>query len=199
VWLAIVVAGAVPFLDAPLRTFRQSFLIARHHERLVLFSIELNLVLLWAMAKMFFGLERPLAGAGAVPALAWAGVLLTAAGVAIAATARLRLGRWFSATFGIQRDHQLITAWPYSMVRHPMYTGIVLAMAGSALVWNSALTLLLAALMTVPFAFHTVYEEVLLEQHFGERFRAYRERVPRLVPFTGGRSPRSPGSGAAPG
>jgi protein-S-isoprenylcysteine O-methyltransferase Ste14 len=199
VWLVIVGAGLIAFVDAPLRTFRQPFLVARHHERLVLFSIELNLILLWVMAKVFFGMDRSLADPGAAAALAWAGVLVTACGVGIAATARWRLGRWFSATFGIKRDHELITAWPYSMVRHPMYTGIVLGMAGTALVWNSALTLLLAGLMAVPFTFHTVYEELLLEQHFGERFHAYRERVPRLVPFwSRGRARRAAGAAGAP-
>jgi protein-S-isoprenylcysteine O-methyltransferase Ste14 len=182
-WLGMVALGVLAFADAPLRTFGQRFTRARHHERLVLFSIELNLVLLWAMAKFFFGWERSLTRPKMEHVAMLAGLIITAAGVLVAITARWRLGRAFSATFAIRPDHELATGWPYSMVRHPMYTGILLALAGSALVWNSALTLALAALLSIPFAFHTAIEEPMLEQHFGERYREYRGRVPRMIPF----------------
>jgi protein-S-isoprenylcysteine O-methyltransferase Ste14 len=47
----------------------------------------------------------------------------------------------------------------------------------------TVLTLLLALLLVLPFFIHTVYEEALFEQHFGEAYRDYQRRVPRLVPF----------------
>jgi protein-S-isoprenylcysteine O-methyltransferase Ste14 len=76
-----------------------------------------------------------------------------------------------------------VTDGPYAITRHPIYTGIVTALIGSALVWNSTLTLILAVLMVVPFFLHTVYEESLFEHHFGEPYFEYQRRVPRLVPF----------------
>ena len=69
------------------------------------------------------------------------------------------------------------------MTCHPIYTGLLLMVLGAALAWDSALTLLLALLLVVPFFFHTVYEEALFERHFGEAYFDYERRVPRLVPF----------------
>jgi protein-S-isoprenylcysteine O-methyltransferase Ste14 len=189
-WACLVALLLLAFVDAPFLTFGQKFRHERRHERLVLMSIELNLFLLWAMGMYFFGLDRRLAPTEAAAALASAGLVVTALGVLLAASGKIRLGRWFSATFAVKEAHRLITAWPYSWVRHPIYTGLVIAVAGSGLVWNSALTLLLAALLVIPFWFHTVFEELLFERHFGDEFRAYRARVPRLVPFYGSRTKR---------
>lgn len=186
-WTWIVGIGLLAYLDAPLLTLRQKFRAERRNERLVLMSIELNLVLLWAMSKFFFGFERALAPEPAIEILQWAGLAVTAFGVTLAVAGKIRLGRWFSATFAVKEGHELITAWPYSWVRHPVYAGLVIAVVGSALAWNSALTLALAILFVVPFWFHTYYEELLFEQHFGDEFKAYRERVPRLLPFHGRR------------
>ncbi len=71
-----------------------------------------------------------------------------------------------------------------------MYTGVIAVFAGAALTWNSGLTLLLGALFAIPLFFHTTVEEEILERQFGEAYRDYRSRVPRLVPFarTGGKS-----------
>ena len=72
---------------------------------------------------------------------------------------------------------------PYAVTRHPMYTGLLTMLPGAALVWDSAITLLLAALLLVPFHIQTRLEEPLLEAHFGEAYRDYRRRVPRLLPW----------------
>ena len=83
----------------------------------------------------------------------------------------------------MKEGHELITDGPYGVTRHPIYTGLLLMVLGAALAWDSALTLLLALLLVVPFFFHTVYEEALFERHFGEAYFDYQRRVPRLVPF----------------
>lgn len=191
-WSGVVIAGLLVFVDAPLLTLGQKFRAERRSERLVLMSIELNLILLWAMSRWFFGLDRPLVPAKAALAAGVFGLIVTAAGVALAAAAKVRLGRWFSATLAIKDGHRLITAWPYSWLRHPIYLGLVISGVGTALVLNSALTVLLVALLVVPLWFHTVFEEHLLEQHFGAEFGDYRDRVPRLVPFYGMRTTRAP-------
>lgn len=183
-WFWIVLLGALVFLDVPLLTLRKNFVAERRNERLVLMSIEVNLVLLWAMAKFFFGLERALVTGSLIGLVEWVGLAVTLLGVALAASGKIRLGRWFSATLGVKQGHRLITAWPYSWVRHPVYAGLVIAIVGSALTWNSLLTLVLGVLLVAPLWFHTHYEELLFEQHFGDEFRTYRERVPRLVPFS---------------
>jgi protein-S-isoprenylcysteine O-methyltransferase Ste14 len=181
--LALMALGALCFVDAPLRTFGQKWRATRSRERTILLTLELDLYALWALAKFYLHWERALLPAAAEAALASAGVLAVLAGVVLAAWAKLRLGRWFSGTFGVKEGHVLVTDGPYALVRHPIYTGIVTTILGAALLWNSLLTLVLAALMAVPLFFHTVYEEALFEQHFGDAYRAYQRRVPRLVPF----------------
>jgi protein-S-isoprenylcysteine O-methyltransferase Ste14 len=67
-------------------------------------------------------------------ALAVTGVVLTAAGVALAMWARLVLGENWSAAVSIRKDHELIRMGPYRTMRHPIYTGMLLGLLGTALV-----------------------------------------------------------------
>lgn len=173
------------FLDAPFRTVGQKYVAQRSRERFILFTFELDLVVLWAIAVFYFHWDRWLLPRSLESALALPGLLVTLAGATLAAWAKLRLGRWFSGTFGVKEGHELITDGPYGITRHPIYTGLLLMVLGAALAWDSALTLLFALLLIVPFFFHTVYEEALFERHFGEAYFDYERRVPRLVPFAG--------------
>lgn len=181
--LAVIGLGALCFVDAPFRTFGQSWRARRSRERAILFTVELDLYALWALARFHLGWDRGLAPRAAEGPLAVAGTLVAFAGVALAVAAKFRLGRWFSADFGVKQGHVLVTGGPYALTRHPIYTGILATILGAALLWNSALTLALAALMAVPLFFHTVFEEALFERHFGDAYRAYQLGVPRLVPF----------------
>jgi protein-S-isoprenylcysteine O-methyltransferase Ste14 len=181
----LVVCGLVVllFADAPFKTLGQRYVVHRSRERFVLATVELDLVALWAVAVFYFHWHRRLLPAHFEPALAILGLLVSVAGAGLAAWAKLRLGRWFSGTFAVKPGHELVTDGPYGLTRHPMYTGLLLLVAGAALAWDSALTLLLAALLAVPFFLHTVVEEALFEEHFGAAYRDYQRRVPRLVPF----------------
>jgi len=181
--LAAVALHVVFFLDAPFLTFGQKTRAYRWREQIVVNSLELNLLLAWAMTKWLLGWERRLAGPPGEAWLAAAGLALVIGGVGLLVWTKLVLGRWFAAGFMIKEGHELRTAGPYAITRHPMYSGVLATFAGVALVWNSGLTLLLAALFAVPLYFHTVIEEDLLEHHFGNAYRDYRRRVPRLVPF----------------
>jgi protein-S-isoprenylcysteine O-methyltransferase Ste14 len=171
------------FADTPFRTLGQKYVAQRTRERFILFTFELDLVVLWAIAVFYFHWDRWLLPRALEPALALAGLLVTLAGATLAAWAKLRLGRWFTATFGVKAGHELVTDGPYGVTRHPMYTGLLAMVLGAALAWDSALTLALALALAVPFFFHTVYEEALFERHFGEAYFDYERRVPRLVPF----------------
>ena len=181
--LAAVALHVVFFLDAPFLTFGQKTRIYRWREQIVVNSLELNLLLAWAMTKWLLGWERRLAGPPREAWLAAAGLALVIAGLGLVLWAKLALGRWFAAGFMVKEGQELRTSGPYAITRHPIYTGVLATFAGAALVWNSGLTLLLAAFFAVPLYFHTVVEEAILEQHFGVAYRDYRRRVPRLVPF----------------
>ncbi len=191
-WWGIVGLVVLFFLDTPFRTLRQHFVTARHRERLIMLSFELDLLALWAIATLYLHWRWPLAPAVAAPALAVLGLALTAGGATLDLWAKLRLGPWFSVTFGVKPGHPLVSDGPYAVTRHPMYTGILAMLAGGALVGNNGVALLLAALMALPFFFHTVYEEAMFEKHFGAPYFEYEQRVPRLLPW-----PRPGRSGGA--
>jgi protein-S-isoprenylcysteine O-methyltransferase Ste14 len=183
VWLGVLVVGGAFFVDTPLRTFYQPFTQNQWRARLALLTVELYLLGTWAVLRYLARWDFPLAApdAGAWPALA--GLVISIAGVGLAIWARIRLGQWFSGTFGIKPGHELVTDGPYGITRHPIYTGLLATLAGGALVWNSGLTLCLAGMMTIPFFLHTVFEEAMFEKHFGKAYFDYERRVPRLVPF----------------
>ncbi len=180
--LAAVLAVVLVVIDAPLRTFRQKYTTSRWPERLVLLSIEVNFVLVWVMVVLLLGRDARLAPAAWAVPCAVAGAVLACAGSALAVAARLRLGRWFTGTFGIKPGHELVTDGPYAIVRHPMYTGALTMIAGCALAWRSVGTLVLAAALALPFWLHTAIEEPMFAAHFGDAYREYQKRVPRLVP-----------------
>ena len=66
-------------------------------------------------------------------AAAYAGLALTACGAALAVWARLFLGANWSATVTIKQDHEIIRSGPYALVRHPIYSGFLLGMLGTAI------------------------------------------------------------------
>ena len=182
--VAIALAlGALILLEGLRHTFGQKWVTRRTGERLVLFSIELNFVILWIAGRWLLGWDRAIAPWAYETPLAIAGAVLALGSAALAVWAKFRLGRWFSGNLGVKEGHELVTDGPYAITRHPLYTGLLGAFAGAALLWNSALTLGLAALLVLPLYFHTVLEEVMFERHFGEAWTRYRARVPRLVPF----------------
>src|SRR5262249_30686119 len=76
------------------------------------------------------------------------GVALTAAGAAFAIWARLVIGRNWSGTVTIKAGHELVRTGPYACVRHPIYTGLLLAAVGTSVYIGELRGLVAVALMT---------------------------------------------------
>ncbi len=125
-------------------------------------------------------LGRPLPAFGA--ALDWVGVALVLAGLAFAAWARISLGRLWSGTVTIKEEHAIVRAGPYGLVRHPIYSGMILALTGTALVRDDLAAIAGLAGIVLGLALKVRQEERLLEEHFGAAYRAYRADVPAFVP-----------------
>ena len=170
------------YVDTPWRTLGQRTVAHRLAERMVLLSIELNLLLLWLLAKLLVNGDAGLAPESWGWGLAWVGFALAWSGAALTIWAKLTLGRWFSGSFAVKQGHELVTTGPYAIVRHPIYIGLLTLGVGLGVAWDSALTTLFAALYAVPFWLHTVIEEQMLAAHFGETWSEYKRRVPRIVP-----------------
>ena len=114
------------------------------------------------------------------------GVTLTAAGVAFAIWARWHLGANWSAIVSIREEHELIRSGPYRRVRHPIYTGMLLAMRGTALVLGEVRGLLAFAITLAAFYTKARKEEAWLTHEFGEKFEAHTKQTGMFLPKTGG-------------
>ena len=124
-------------------------------------------------------------GARFVPAsdaVGWAGVLLTAAGVAIAFWARWHLGANWSGVVTLKEGHELIRTGPYRTIRHPIYTGILLALLGTAVAVGEVRGLLALAIAWLSFYIKARREESFLTQEFGPGFAEHRRHTGMFLP-----------------
>jgi protein-S-isoprenylcysteine O-methyltransferase Ste14 len=112
----------------------------------------------------------------------WLGVGLCLAGFGFAFWARLHIGRNWGIPMSLRQGHELVTSGPYAYVRHPIYTGIMLAMIGSVL----AVGLLWLPLFVLAFFYFLVSartEEKMMLAQFPDAYPAYRRRTRMLIPF----------------
>ena len=124
----------------------------------------------------------------ALPALAYACFVLTLAGLAVAVWARIHLGQNWSDRVGVQAGHQLIRTGPYAHMRHPIYSGVLLGVAGTALVvgeWRGAMAFLL---LLANYAVKARKEDRILAGHFGEGFVRHSRDAGFLLPKFRGRA-----------
>jgi protein-S-isoprenylcysteine O-methyltransferase Ste14 len=112
----------------------------------------------------------------------WLGVGLFAAGGVLRIWPLFVLGRRFSGLVAIQPGHTLVTTGVYRVIRHPSYLGLLVNALGWALVFRSAVGVLLTALMLLPLLARIRAEETLLRTQFGAEYNAYRARTSRLIP-----------------
>ena len=113
----------------------------------------------------------------------WVGAAMTAAGLAFAVWARTHLGRNWSGVVTIKVEHELVTSGPYRIVRHPIYTGLLLAFLGSAVAQGQWRGLLAIAWVSVALWRKLRLEETWMLEQFGQRYETYRARATALVPF----------------
>ena len=110
-------------------------------------------------------------------------MVIAALGFAICWWARLHLGRLWSASVTRKADHRIVDSGPYALVRHPIYTGVILAAAATAALKGSAGALLGLALMVLAFWIKARLEERFLGAELGEAaYDDYRRRTGMLFP-----------------
>ena len=111
------------------------------------------------------------------------GLSLLVAGIAIRWTAICTLGKYFTGTVLIKDDHRLVQTGVYKHLRHPAYTGAMIAHLGLGLSFSNWFSL---ALSVVPFFVAVMYrihvEEQALSEAFGEQYRDYSRATKRLIP-----------------
>jgi len=112
------------------------------------------------------------------------GITLMVAGIALRQWSIQVLGPFFSTTVQIVADQRIVTGGPYSVIRHPAYTGLLLTVVGlglSAKTWAG--TLVIVALSGLVYTYRISLEEHLLKAQFGQEYADYAKKTKRLIPF----------------
>ena len=115
-------------------------------------------------------------------AVATVGSVLLVCGHGIAVWARVHLGRNWGMPMTQKAEPELVTSGPYRLVRHPIYTGLLLALLGTALAY-SLFGLIIVAVAGAYFAHATGVEERNLTASMPNEYPAYRARTKRLIPY----------------
>jgi protein-S-isoprenylcysteine O-methyltransferase Ste14 len=110
------------------------------------------------------------------------GAAVNLAGLLFTVWARVHLGRNWSATVTLKEDHELVTSGPYGVVRHPIYTGLLLGVVGLAIAHGEWRSLLGVVIVALAFWRKLRIEESWMLEQFGDVYRSYRQRVAALIP-----------------
>lgn len=114
----------------------------------------------------------------------WPFVVLVAAGAAFAWWARVHLGKLWSASLTRKAGHHVVDTGPYAIVRHPIYTGLILAGMATFAIRATPLCGLGLLLFVIGYHIKAREEERFLSAELGEQaYASYRARVPMLIPF----------------
>jgi protein-S-isoprenylcysteine O-methyltransferase Ste14 len=121
-------------------------------------------------------------------ALGRTGFVLAVAGVAFAILARWHLGENWSGTVTLKEGHELVRSGPYRHIRHPIYTGMLLAFAGTVLTLEEYRGLISLAITIVSFYYKAQKEERFLAEELGDSFSEHRRQTGMFLPSLGGQS-----------
>lgn len=111
------------------------------------------------------------------------GAAMTVAGLGFAIWARYHIGRNWSGVITVKQDHALVRTGPYAIVRHPIYSGLMLAIIGSALARGDLGALLAIAVVLYAVLRRVRIEESWMSETFGQAYADYKARTRALIPF----------------
>jgi protein-S-isoprenylcysteine O-methyltransferase Ste14 len=112
----------------------------------------------------------------------WIGTGVLYSGLIFSIWARHALGRNWSGTVTVKQDHELIESGPYRWVRHPIYTGLLLGILGSAIAQDYAASFVAFGCAFLGLWWKLLREEAWMRETFGAAYTAYCARTARLVP-----------------
>jgi protein-S-isoprenylcysteine O-methyltransferase Ste14 len=115
--------------------------------------------------------------------VAWLGLAVTLVGCAFAIWARATLGSNWSSMVTVKQNHELILRGPYAVVRHPIYTGFLLALAGTAIAVGEIRAFVGLGFAFTTFLWKSAAEEKFMCEEFSAEYALYSQRVKRLIPF----------------
>lgn len=112
-----------------------------------------------------------------------AGTALCIAGIGLCIWSRLLLGANWSGGVAAKRNHELVIKGPYRVVRHPIYTGFLMALTGTSLVTGGTPAIVVTVICSLGLYLKIAREETLLNDLFPGAYAAYSQRTRKLIPF----------------
>jgi len=177
VWSLVGIYWVVGMVLAKPTIKRESILSSAMHVAMGCAAV----LLVWdpATGRGFLG-HRLISSAGWA---AWLGLAVTIAGCAFAIWARVILGSNWSSMVTVKQDHELILRGPYTVVRHPIYSGFLLALVGTAIAVGEVRAFIGLGLAFIGLLLKSAAEEKFMREEFSAEYARYSQRVRRLIPF----------------
>jgi protein-S-isoprenylcysteine O-methyltransferase len=149
-----------------------------------------SLRILWLviLGSIFLGIQASIR----LPALEFsnisisypAGLILFFSGLGLRWFSIIYLGRFFTVSVAIAKDHRVIDSGPYRFIRHPSYTGALMAFLGFGLCLSNLASILFILIpVTAAFSYRIHVEEAALTEALGDAYLSYCQHSKRLIPF----------------
>jgi len=116
------------------------------------------------------------------PVLGAIGAVVFATGLALAVWARVYLGRNWGMPMTQRAEPELVTSGPYAAVRHPIYTGVLLALLGGSIAIN-VIGIVLVLVLGANFYYSALVEERNMAASFPSEYPEYQARTKMMLPF----------------
>lgn len=198
-FVTVIAGGGITFFQRPVGTLYLALLVLwggvtvverkegvpstydkKQRVVLIIFGIISVPVLFIAPAWEYAHLAGPIPRDGA---LAWIGLAIFGAGIALQAAAMRELRGFYTLRLGIQPGHRLVRSGTYRFVRHPGYLGFILSVTGIGLSLSSIIALV-SVIPTVLFILWRIKgEEEMLLTEFGEEYKTYMQETRQLIPL----------------
>ena len=173
--IAAVWLGSLPFVKRTVQKESPSSTL----QHTIIFGT--GLYLLFGSPSMPGWFNQPVFAVTFPIALVGLGLVICGAGLSI--WARLILGENWSNFPSLKQDHALIVTGPYRLVRHPIYTGLLIALLGSALQYGLVRSFLAVLTCAISVYLKVSVEEEFMVQRFGDAYLRYRRNVNAVLPF----------------
>ena len=111
------------------------------------------------------------------------GSVIIILGLITAMWARTMIGKNWSGYVSLKENHELVTNGPYNVIRHPIYTGLILMLLGTVIYYSSAFALIFLVIYICIFLWRIKKEEYLMIKTFGKKYTDYMKRTKTLIPF----------------
>jgi protein-S-isoprenylcysteine O-methyltransferase len=149
-------------------------------------SLSLLWIIITISVVLAFNVMYQVPGAAMAGAPVWRmlGAAVFGAGLALRWYSIIHLGRFFTVNVAIATDHRLIDTGPYRFIRHPSYTGALMAFLGLGLCmanWASLAVLIVP--VSLVFLRRMRLEEAALLRAFADSYKVYMQHTKRLIPL----------------